>query len=165
MTETQSGVTTTYAWDARNRLSGITRTGLTASFGYDGLGRRKGKTINGTTTGFWYDGSDVYAELTGGTPSVTYIRGLSIDEPYIRKGGSDKFYETDMLGTSVALTMAPGQVRRRTRMNRSATPRRRAQPVGMPFSIQDERAMERGSITTGRAITVPQYNGLSVKTR
>jgi len=107
-TEAQGGVTTTYTWDARNRLTGISRTGLTASFIYDGLGRRNSKTINGTTTGFWYDGSDVYAELTGATPSATYIRGLSIDEPYIRKGASDEFYETDALGSSVTLTNAAG---------------------------------------------------------
>lgn len=107
-TETQAGVTTTYTWDSRNRLTGINRTGITASFLYDGLGRRKSKTINGTTTGFWYDGNDVYAELTGATPSATYIRGLSLDEPYIRKGASDEFYETDAIGTSVALTNAAG---------------------------------------------------------
>ncbi len=75
---------------------------------YDGLGRRKSKTINGTATGFWYDANDVYAELNGSTPSATYIRGLSIDEPYVRKGASDEFYETDALGTSVALTNAAG---------------------------------------------------------
>lgn len=107
-TETQGGVTTTYTWDGRNRLTGIARTGLTASFIYDGMGRRTSKTINGTTTGFWYDGNDVYAELTGGMPSATYIRGLRIDEPYIRKGGSDEFYETDALGSSIALTNAVG---------------------------------------------------------
>lgn len=106
--ETQGGVTSTYTWDARNRLIGISRTGLTASFVYDGLGRRTSKTINGTTTGFWYDGNDVYAELTGATPSVMYIRGLNIDEPYIRKGVNDEFYETDALGTSAVLTNAIG---------------------------------------------------------
>lgn len=107
-TETQGGVTTTYAWDARNRLTGINRAGLTAAFVYDGLGRRNSKTINGTATGFWYDGNDVYAELTGITPSATYIRGLGLDEPYIRKAASDEFYETDALGTSVALTNGAG---------------------------------------------------------
>ncbi len=107
-TETQGGVTTTYTWDSRNRLAGIGRTGLTASFVYDGLGRRKSKTINGTTTGFWFDGNDVYAELAGVTPSATYIRGLNIDEPYIRKGASDEFYETDALGSSLVLTDPAG---------------------------------------------------------
>jgi RHS repeat-associated protein len=106
--ETQAGVTTTYTWDGRNRLTGVSKTGLTASFVYDGLGRRKSKTINGATTGFWYDANDVYAELNGATPSANYIRGLSIDEPYIRKGASDEFYEIDALGTSVALTNGAG---------------------------------------------------------
>ena len=107
-TETVGGVTTTYTWDSRNRLTGISKTGLTASFVYDGLGRRTSKTINGTTMGFWYDGNDVYAELSGATPAFTYIRGLNIDEPYIRKGTSDEFYETDALGSSVALTNGTG---------------------------------------------------------
>jgi RHS repeat-associated protein len=107
-TETVSGVTTTYTWDSRNRLTGISKTGLTASFIYDGLGRRKSKTVNGATTGYWYDGNDLYAELSGVTPSFTYIRGLSIDEPYIRKGTNDEFYETDALGSPVRLTNAAG---------------------------------------------------------
>ncbi len=99
--------TNTYTWDARNRLTAISG-GVTASFAYDGLGRRKSKTIGGTTTGFWYDGNDILAELNGGTPTVTYIRGLSIDERYIRKGGSDEFYETDALGGTVVLTAPAG---------------------------------------------------------
>ena len=99
--------TNTYTWDARNRLTAISG-GVTASFSYDGLGRRKSKTIGGTTTGFWYDGNDILAELSSGTPTATYVRGLSIDEPYIRKGTSDEFYEADALGSSVALTNSAG---------------------------------------------------------
>lgn len=99
--------TNTYTWDARNRLTAITG-GVTASFSYDGLGRRKSKTIVGTTTGFWYDGNDIFAELNGTTPTTTYLRSLSIDEPFLRKGASDEFYETDALGSSVALTNGAG---------------------------------------------------------
>ena len=99
--------TNTYAWDARNRLTSISG-GVSASFGYDGLNRRKIKTIGGVATGFWSDGNDVLAELSGTTPSTTYIRGLSLDEPYIRKGGADEFYETDALGSTVALTNGSG---------------------------------------------------------
>ncbi|MFO0733729.1 MAG: hypothetical protein U0361_22780 [Nitrospiraceae bacterium] len=69
--------TNTYAWDARNRLTSISG-GVSASFGYDGLNRRKIKTIGGVATGFWSDGNDVLAELSGTTPSTTYIRGLSL---------------------------------------------------------------------------------------
>jgi RHS repeat-associated protein len=100
--------TNTYTWDARNRLTAISG-GLTASFIYDGLGRRKSKTIAGTTTGFWYDGNDVLAELSVSTPTATYIRSLSIDEPFIRKlSGVDEFYEADALGSVVTLTNGVG---------------------------------------------------------
>ena len=100
--------TNTYTWDVRNRLTAISG-GVTASFSYDGLGRRKSKTIGGTTTGFWYDGIDILAELSSGTPTATYVRGLSIDEPYIRKqSGGDEFYQPDALGTTLALTDGSG---------------------------------------------------------
>jgi RHS repeat-associated protein len=64
--------------------------------------------MNGTTTGFWYDGNDIYAELSGATPSFAYVRGLSIDEPYIRKGASDEFYHADGLGTAFNLSDSTG---------------------------------------------------------
>jgi YD repeat-containing protein len=47
-------VTTTYTWNARNQLTGISNTGFSASFTYDSFGRRTGKTIQGTTTNFVY---------------------------------------------------------------------------------------------------------------
>ncbi len=101
--------TKTYTWDARNRLTAISGPSLSASFVYDGLGRRTSKTINSATTGFWYDGADVLAELAGTTPSATYIRSLSIDEPFIRKqSGGDEFYQTDVLGSTLALTDGTG---------------------------------------------------------
>jgi YD repeat-containing protein len=34
-TSTDAGVTTTYTWNARNQLTGISRTGFTASFTHD----------------------------------------------------------------------------------------------------------------------------------
>jgi len=34
-TSTDAGVTTTYTWNARNQLTGISKTGFTASFTYD----------------------------------------------------------------------------------------------------------------------------------
>ncbi len=101
--------TTTYTWNARNRLTAISGPSLSASFVYDGLGRRTSKTINSTTTGFWYDGADVFAELSGSTPTAIYIRSLNIDEPFIRKQSSgDEFYQTDALGSALALTDSTG---------------------------------------------------------
>lgn len=106
---TDASGTTTYTWNARNQLSAISGPSLSASFVYDGLGRRSSKTINSATTGFWYDGDDVLAELSGSTPTATYIRSLSIDEPFIRKqSGGDEFYQTDALGSALGLTDASG---------------------------------------------------------
>ncbi len=106
---TDGAGTTTYTWNARNQLTGISGPSLSASFLYDGLGRRTSKTINSATTGFWYDGADVLSELSSGTPTATYIRSLSIDEPFIRKqSGGDEFYQTDALGTTLTLTDGSG---------------------------------------------------------
>ncbi len=97
--------TNTYTWDARNRLTAMIG-GATASFSYDGLGRRTSKTINSVTTNYQYDGKDIVAE-TGATAS-TYVRGLKIDEPFIRQGATNEFYQTDALGSTLALTDATG---------------------------------------------------------
>ncbi|MGH7798558.1 MAG: hypothetical protein ACREQ2_27140 [Candidatus Binatia bacterium] len=51
-TITDSSGTTTYTWNARNQLVGISGPGVTASFVYDGLGRRERKTINSNITEF-----------------------------------------------------------------------------------------------------------------
>ena len=91
---TDASGTTTYTWNARNQITAISGPSLSASFVYDGLGRRSSKTVNSTTTGFWYDGDDVLAELSGSTPTATYVRSLSIDEPFIRKqSAGDEFYQ------------------------------------------------------------------------
>jgi YD repeat-containing protein len=55
-TITDSSGTTTYTWNARNQLTGISGPGVSASFVYDGLGRRETKTINSSLTEFLYDG-------------------------------------------------------------------------------------------------------------
>jgi RHS repeat-associated protein len=92
-----SGVTT-FTWNARNQLSGIT--GPTpAAFLYDGLGRRVRKAIGPTTTEFLYDGFDVVQELAA-TGTTNYLRSLSIDEAL---GRGSEFYLADALGSTVAL--------------------------------------------------------------
>jgi len=42
---------TTYTWDARNRLVSLSGPGVTASFQYDPLARRTRKVVNATTMG------------------------------------------------------------------------------------------------------------------
>jgi RHS repeat-associated protein len=85
--------------------------GTTASFTYDALGRRISKTINGVTTGFLYDGNDIIAEMQGGTITAFYLRGLNIDEPFIRiTAAGNEYYHTDALGSTLALTNDVGAV-------------------------------------------------------
>ena len=98
----------TYQWDARDRLVSISGPALTASFKYDALGRRTSKTINGQTTTFVYDGDDIVQEMGDSATSASYLRSLSIDEPFIRQGDTDEFYHVDALGSSVALSNSAG---------------------------------------------------------
>jgi len=103
--------TTTYTWDARDRLVALTGPGVTASFNYDPLGRRPSKTINGTATSFLYDGLNPVQEQQGGNPVANLLTGLGIDEYLTRTdaAGTQAFL-TDALGSTIALTDAAGTV-------------------------------------------------------
>jgi RHS repeat-associated protein len=100
--------TTTYTWDARNRLTGINGykpdcSALTASFIYDAINRRISKTINGTTMQFVYDGRDIIQEIKAGV-KTNYVRTLNLDEPLTRITGSTvRHYLKDALGSVMAL--------------------------------------------------------------
>ena len=115
---TNSCGTTTYTWDARNRLVGIAGFNtdcslLTASFKYDALGRRIEKTINGKTINYLYDGLDIVQEIENGTVMVNYIRTLNIDEPLarIKADGTIRYYQQDALGSVIALTDETGVIK------------------------------------------------------
>jgi len=115
---TNSCGTTTYTWDARNRLvaiNGFTAdcSPLTAHFKYDALGRRIEKTINGRTIQYLYDGLDIVQEIENGMVKVNYIRTLNIDEPLarIKSDGTIRYYHSDALGSVIALTDETGTVR------------------------------------------------------
>ena len=107
--------TTTYSWDARNRLVGLNRTviasnseAISASFTYDALGRRTSKTINGVTTQYIYDRYNIVAEIQNGVIEATYLRGLRIDEAFVRQTSSNEYYHTDALGSVMGLTDQTG---------------------------------------------------------
>ncbi len=103
-TSTDAGVTTTYTWNARNQLTGISRTGLTASLTYDSFGRRTSKTINGTTTNFVYDRLNPVQEKNGATVTANLLTGLGIDEFFTRTDGVGvRALLPDALGSTVAL--------------------------------------------------------------
>ena len=103
--------TTTYTWDARNRLITMNDPSVSGNFVYDALGRRVSKTINGTTTEYIYDGNDIVAEIQGGAVGATYLRSLNIDESFIRQSSSGtEYYHTDALGSTMALSDDTGTV-------------------------------------------------------
>ncbi|MBI3595606.1 MAG: RHS repeat protein [Nitrospirae bacterium] len=102
--------TTTYTWDARNRLVQMSNGSLLASFTYDALGRRISKTINGSTISYLYDGNDIIAEIQNNTVTATYLRGLNIDEPFLRSSAVAEYYHADALGSVLALTDQNGAV-------------------------------------------------------
>lgn len=103
-TTTDAGITTTYTWNVRNQLTGISKTGFTASFTYDSFGRRTGKTVQGTTTNFLYDGLNPVQEKNGAAVTANLFTGLGIDEFFTRTDGAGaRSLLPDALGSTVAL--------------------------------------------------------------
>jgi RHS repeat-associated protein len=101
---------TSYAWDARNQLTGLSG-GTSVSFAYDGLGRRRGKTVGGTTTNFLYDGLNLVQELSGSTATANLLTGGGVDEAFIRTDASGtSAFLRDTLGSALALADASGAV-------------------------------------------------------
>jgi RHS repeat-associated protein len=69
------------------------------------------KTINGVTTQYLYDGQDIVQEIGGSAVGASYVRSLSIDEPFVRQMSSgNEFYHTDALGSTLDLTNQAGAV-------------------------------------------------------
>jgi RHS repeat-associated protein len=110
-TITDSGGTTTYTWNARNQLVGISGPGLNATFLYDGLGRREKKTINGNITEFLYDGLNPVQETSGAAILANILPGLGIDDFLTRTdvaAGVTSNFLTDISGSPVAVTDSAG---------------------------------------------------------
>ena len=110
--------TTTYVWDVRDRLIGITGDGppsgtgtvpVSATFSYDAFDRRIAKTINGAASTFLYDGADIVTEA--GASNASYLSTLNIDEPIVRQTSTgNEFYLANDLGSTLALTNDTGTV-------------------------------------------------------
>ena len=57
------------------------------------------------------DGNDIVAEIQDNVVTATYLRGLNIDEPFMRTSSTgQEFYHTDALGSVLALTNDAGAV-------------------------------------------------------
>ena len=122
---------TSYTWNARNQLIGVSG-GVSASFAYDGVGQRRTRTTSGSTS-YLYDGANATQELVGGSPTANVLSG-GVDEVFQRTDGSGtRAVLTDALGSTVALVDGSGAVqtqytydpsaRRRSRKPRARTRR------------------------------------------
>jgi RHS repeat-associated protein len=102
--------TTTYTWNARDQLTGLSGPGLAATFGYDGLRRRRTKTINGARTDFLYDGLNPIQEgILPAAPSANLLTGLGIDEFLTRTDTAGaRHLLSDALGSTLALSDSTG---------------------------------------------------------
>jgi RHS repeat-associated protein len=103
--------TTTYTWDAQDRLASTAGPGINVSYAYDPFNRRIGTTVNGTETRYLYAGANVATELTGGLATATMIGTPAVDDLLARSAsGSTSSYLTDPLGSVLALTDGTGAV-------------------------------------------------------
>jgi RHS repeat-associated protein len=99
--------TTSFAWDARNRL--VTLSGATTgTFAYDAQGRRIRREIAGELREYQYDGVDIVRERVNGA-DATYLRTLGIDEAVCRIAPEGTaYYLADALSSTIALTDGGG---------------------------------------------------------
>ena len=98
---TFNGATTTYSWDWRNELIGLSGA-QTAGFAYDGLGHRVSETIGGSTTQFLLDGKEVAEAIEGSGNVTSYVGPGVVCE--IQNGNRTVFH-SDGIGAPGLLAM------------------------------------------------------------
>ena len=100
----------TYTWNARDQLIGISGA-QSQTVTYDGEGRRQSSAVSGTSRALLYDGLNLVQELSGGSPSVSYLTGANVDETFnaTTTSGSQNVM-TDMVGSTMALTNSAGSI-------------------------------------------------------
>jgi RHS repeat-associated protein len=110
-TLTEAAGISALTWDTRNRLVVLSGPGLSGSFAYDAADRRARKAINEQGVIFEYSGDDIVREETGDR-TLTYLRGLDLDEVLIRfETQGPVSYLADALGNTVSLTEPTGTLR------------------------------------------------------
>jgi RHS repeat-associated protein len=87
-----------YAWNDRGQLTGVTAGESTSTYAYDPFGRRLSKVLGTEETSFLYDAQNVVRETTGGV-TASLINGPGLDERFARTLGAS---------TSSYLTNGPG---------------------------------------------------------
>jgi RHS repeat-associated protein len=107
--KTNAGATVNYAYDAANRLIHATGPALNSSFAYDGDGNRVTQAVAAGTYSYVNDVNTslpVVLSEQGPDGAITYAYGQGLIEEYNQ--AFNYFYQTDGLGSVVALTNAAG---------------------------------------------------------
>jgi RHS repeat-associated protein len=108
---TGPGGTTTYTYDSRGRLTGVTTPTDTWTYRYDALGNRTSATHNGQATQYLVDptgAGDVVGEYNGaGTLVAHYTEGLGLTSR-VDASGNASYYDFDALGSTAGLTGGAG---------------------------------------------------------
>ena len=115
VTKTASGGSqTTYAWDTRNRLTGVNAAGVRTTYVYDALDRLIQTSQSGTTRATLYDGQTPYLDFNGsGATTARYLSAPgAIDAVLAREttGGVTAWYLADRQGTVRDLVNNSGTV-------------------------------------------------------
>jgi RHS repeat-associated protein len=98
-------ITSTYAWDAQNRLKSATVGGVPTLFGYDGDGGRVTKTTQNTTTVYV---GELYECTSAGCARYIFAGSQRIAMKPV--GGGTLYYHTDHLGSSTVVTGESGNI-------------------------------------------------------
>jgi RHS repeat-associated protein len=100
--------TSSFSWNDRNQLTGVTQGTNTWSYAYDPLGRRIDKTVNSVETKYLYAGQNVARETSEGN-TAELLNGLHLDERFARttSAGTDS-YLTEELNSTLALAGESG---------------------------------------------------------
>jgi RHS repeat-associated protein len=105
----RSDGTSTYNWNARGQLTGITG-GTTAGFGYGATGERTRRTVGGSVTDFLGERGQPAQEKRG--TAVTSLLSGGTDAWFHRaEPGGGRTYLTDLAGSTVALGDASGALK------------------------------------------------------
>ncbi|MEK6815128.1 MAG: RHS repeat-associated core domain-containing protein, partial [Nitrospirota bacterium] len=119
ISKTSAGATTELSYDARNRLSRVTRGGsLLASFAYDAEGRRREKTGLTGRLKYVYDGDSVLLETDElGSTVARYASGPGRLHSIEHIGEGRLYYHQDALGSTVNLTTSAGTIQATYRLD------------------------------------------------
>ena len=114
-----SSATTTYQYDAEDRLTQVVTPTDVIQYKYDGLGRRNVRILNGVVTRYVYDQEDILFEFDENDQiKARYTHGPGIDEPISVDRDTDGdgvldvtyYYHKDGLGSITTITDTSGNV-------------------------------------------------------